>query len=143
MTTDPAPRLKPILKPPPPIVTRDIGAWMPPRKKSDSSQLSDITLVGSNRESLDPPKKIIHSLQTIKQKFMLKEQPLPWEQYASTATVNCQQSSDYEDMIQQLNVSHALGAAFNFKTMSFVDADKLVQVREVVFFSTKKLLTGP
>lgn len=142
MTTDP-PRLKPILKSPPPP-SFIVGVQTPPRKRSDCSQLSDVTLIGSNCESVvaeDPcNKKTVQSLQTIKQKFMVKE-PLPWEQYAiASSIVHAQPSTDYEDMIQQLNVSHALSVAFHFQTMSFVDADKLIEAC-ILTRTKEKLLT--
>ncbi|KAI9347076.1 hypothetical protein BD770DRAFT_395853, partial [Pilaira anomala] len=59
---------------------------------------------------------------------MLKDQDLPWEQYAksSVTTVNCQKiTTGYDDMMQELNISHALGVASKFETMSFVEAEKL------------------
>ncbi|KAI7891771.1 uncharacterized protein EV154DRAFT_587835 [Mucor mucedo] len=138
MTTDP-PRLKPILKAPPP--SSFIGARTSPRKKSDCSQLSDTTtLVDSNRGStVEQPtdKKPLQSLQTIKQKFLPKEQPRAWDQYSiPSTTVHTLPNTDFEDMIQQLDVSYAQTAALRFKTMSFVDADKLIgkseQLKKVI-----------
>lgn len=98
--------------------------------------LSNISNVSSR-----PAEKRVASLQTIKQKFLLKE-PLPWEQYASPITVNCQKSSNYDEMMKELNISHALGAASNFKTMSFVDADKLSQVLNTIRMNCTPFFSG-
>lgn len=133
--TDP-PRLKPILKAPPPssfIGTRTTA----PRKKSDCSQLSDTTtLVGSNRGSTvesTTDKKPIQSLQKIKQRFLPKEHSEPWEKYGTASKTHTLPSTDYEDMMEQLNVSYAQTAALKFETMSFVDADKLIGVRVTLY----------
>lgn len=127
----PRTRLKPILKNPPSsnILPNDlIEPW---RKPSEKKSYSTPTFK-TNNEAVRPIEKRVASLQTIKQKFMLKDhQDLPWEQYAKiSVTVNCQKmTTGYDDMIQELNISHALGVASKFKTMSFVEAEKLFKVK--------------
>lgn len=89
----------------------------------------------------------IAALHAIKQKFLPKEiAALPWDKYKSTTTTattntalvetdkkQTQQQrygSQYDQMMNDLALSHAQVAAAEFQTLSIIEADKLAKVTQ-------------
>jgi hypothetical protein len=139
-----------VLRPKPTISTEPQKTTL--TKQSSSPSLGSPKVTSKNTSKSTPTKTV--SLQSLKAKFTAKsatydssttlktnhstdekkkdEFPLPWQDYTSKKKeeqpVCVTETKDYDKMIQELSVSHAMVAASSFETMCFVEADQLNKV---------------
>lgn len=111
--------------------------WEPLKKQiiDDFQPVDDLATGGTATHDTK-----IAALHAIKQKFMPKEiTVLPWDKYKSAATTIAivevekkqkqqRYGSQYDQMMQDLALSHARMAAAEFEILGIVEADKLVKV---------------
>lgn len=111
--------------------------WEPLKKQiiDDLQPIDDLATDGTATHDTK-----IAALHAIKQKFMPKEiTVLPWDKYKSAdttiATIETEKKqkqqrygSQYDQIMQDLALSHARVAAAEFEILGIVEADKLVKV---------------
>ncbi|EPB87690.1 hypothetical protein HMPREF1544_05471 [Mucor circinelloides 1006PhL] len=101
-------------------VMRDVGTWTPSRKQQSSL---------THLKSKFAAKSSVMDIGIATNHASMEEDVLPWQQFG-VPTEQQQLSTapkDYNAMLQELNVTHAVMVASKFKPVDFVQVEQLVQ----------------
>lgn len=101
-------------------VMRDVGTWTPSRKQQSSL---------THLKSKFAAKSSVMDIGIATNHASMEEDILPWQQFG-VPTEQQQLSTapkDYHNMLQELNVTHAVMVTSKFKPVDFVQAEQLVQ----------------